>query len=141
MAVIINPRDDKNFYANQEFYYFKKPEENDGRKIIENCGKYRGYKNQPHFNLPDYSDNSTIDEVKKIIINESYYEKEKKIKINLKVGDDIKFYRNEIIFLSRMKYAESELIDIENSIQKINSIFVIKGFDLVKLVYNHLDAT
>uniref|UniRef100_A0A0N5BN01 ZP domain-containing protein n=1 Tax=Strongyloides papillosus TaxID=174720 RepID=A0A0N5BN01_STREA len=141
MAVIINPRDVKNPYPNQEFYYFIKPEENDGRQIIEYCGRYRGYRNSPHFNFPDHNDNSTINEVKKININESNYEKEEKIKVDLKLGDDIKFYRNEIISLSRMKYTENELIDIENSTQQINSSFVIKGFDLVKLVYNHLDAT
>uniref|UniRef100_A0A0N5C3K6 Fam-e protein n=1 Tax=Strongyloides papillosus TaxID=174720 RepID=A0A0N5C3K6_STREA len=140
-AVIISPRDVKNPYANQEFYYFIKPEENDGKQIIEYCGRYRGYKNLPHFILPDHSNNSIIDEVKKIIINESNYEKEEKIKVNLKLGDDIQFYRDEEISLSRMRYTENGLIDIENSTEQINSSFVIKGFDLVKLVYNHLDAT
>uniref|UniRef100_A0A0N5CG65 DUF7585 domain-containing protein n=1 Tax=Strongyloides papillosus TaxID=174720 RepID=A0A0N5CG65_STREA len=91
-AVIINPRDVKNSYANQEFYYFITPKQNDGIQIIEHCGRYRGYKNSPHFNLPDHSDNSTINEVKKININESNYEKEEKIKVDLKLGDDIQFY-------------------------------------------------
>uniref|UniRef100_A0A0N5CGU4 6-cysteine protein n=1 Tax=Strongyloides papillosus TaxID=174720 RepID=A0A0N5CGU4_STREA len=140
-AVIINPRDVKNPYANQEFYYFITPKQNDGRQIIEHCGRYRGYRNSPHFNLPDHSDNPTINEVKKININELNYEKEEKIKINLKLGDDIQFYRDEGISLSRMKYTIDGLIDIENSTQQINSSFTIKGFDLVKLVYNHLDAT
>uniref|UniRef100_A0A0N5C0D4 ZP domain-containing protein n=1 Tax=Strongyloides papillosus TaxID=174720 RepID=A0A0N5C0D4_STREA len=139
-AVIIDPLDVMNPYANQEFYYFIKPEQNDGRQIIEHCARYRGYKNPPHFNLPDYNDNSTINEVKKININELNYEKEEKIKINLKLGDDIQFYRDEGISLSRMKYTIGGLIDIENSTQQINSSFTIKGFDLVKLVYNHLNA-
>uniref|UniRef100_A0A0N5BHC6 6-cysteine protein n=1 Tax=Strongyloides papillosus TaxID=174720 RepID=A0A0N5BHC6_STREA len=140
-VVIINPRDVKNPYANQIFYYFIKPEQNVGRPIIEYCTRYKGYKNPPHFNLPDYSDNSITNEVKKIIISESNYEKEEKIKVNLKLGDDIQFYRDEEISLSRMRYTENGLIDIKNSTEQIKSSFVIKGFDLVKLVYNHLNAT
>uniref|UniRef100_A0A0K0G0A2 Uncharacterized protein n=1 Tax=Strongyloides venezuelensis TaxID=75913 RepID=A0A0K0G0A2_STRVS len=139
-AMIIDPLDVENPYANQVFYYFIKPEQYDERQIIEFCAKYRGYKNPPHFDLPDYSDNSTINEVKKININQSNYEEEKKIKVNLKLGDDIKFYRDEEISLSRMRYTKNGLINIENSTQQINSSFVIKGFDLVKLVYNHLNA-
>uniref|UniRef100_A0A0N5CGU3 Conjugal transfer protein n=1 Tax=Strongyloides papillosus TaxID=174720 RepID=A0A0N5CGU3_STREA len=142
-VVVIDPLDVKNPYPNQIFYYFIKPEQNDDRKIIEHCARYRGYKNRPKLILPDHNDKSTAKEVKvkKIHTQDSYFEKGKKIKVSLKLNNDIQFYRDEEISLSRMRYTEKGLIDIENSTEKIKSSFVIKGFDLVKLVYNHLDAT
>uniref|UniRef100_A0A0N5BHC5 Dolichyl-diphosphooligosaccharide--protein glycosyltransferase subunit 1 n=1 Tax=Strongyloides papillosus TaxID=174720 RepID=A0A0N5BHC5_STREA len=72
--------------------------------------------------------------------NDSYYEKEEKIKVTLKPNDDIQFYPDEKISPSRMRYTEDGLTDIEGSTIQIRSSFDIKGFELVKMVYSHLNA-
>uniref|UniRef100_A0A0K0G097 Secreted protein n=1 Tax=Strongyloides venezuelensis TaxID=75913 RepID=A0A0K0G097_STRVS len=75
-----------------------------------------GYKNPPYFNLPDYIENSTTNEIRKINVNDSsYYKKEESNEINLKLGNDIQFDRDEEISLSRMRYNRNGLINIENS--------------------------
>uniref|UniRef100_A0A0N5C0D3 ZP domain-containing protein n=1 Tax=Strongyloides papillosus TaxID=174720 RepID=A0A0N5C0D3_STREA len=145
-VVAVNPRNVKNPYANQLFYYFIKPEQNDERKIIEPCSIYRGFKDLPTINLPDYEVTYLSDKVAKVkenVLNKVYYigSQEIKIKVNLKLNNDTQFYRCEEISLSKMRYTKNGLIDIKDSTIKINSSFFINVFDLVKLVYNHLDTT
>uniref|UniRef100_A0A0K0EVX6 Pep_M12B_propep domain-containing protein n=1 Tax=Strongyloides venezuelensis TaxID=75913 RepID=A0A0K0EVX6_STRVS len=72
--------------------------------------------------------------------NDSCYEKEEKIKGNLKLDGDIQFHSDEKISLSRMRYNEDGLMDIEGSAIPIISSFDIKRFDLVKLVCSRLSA-
>uniref|UniRef100_A0A0N5BPU2 Tyrosine-protein phosphatase domain-containing protein n=1 Tax=Strongyloides papillosus TaxID=174720 RepID=A0A0N5BPU2_STREA len=134
-AVKIDPKDIKSPYANQMFYYFKKSSENNKDSIKKPCFIYKGVKGCPIFNLPDYSEYSSIGEVKKIDINGLEGQK-KKIRINLKKGNDEKFYRYEEISLSRMRYMKNSTEVIKGSTITITSSFVINGFDLVKLVYN-----
>uniref|UniRef100_A0A0N5B517 Ig-like domain-containing protein n=1 Tax=Strongyloides papillosus TaxID=174720 RepID=A0A0N5B517_STREA len=135
IPIRVDPRNIKEPYTKQMFYYFVKPDEDDMDSIKKPCIIMKGFKNCPIINLPGYNENSITSEVKKISIEDLRGHK-KNITVNLILDGKKDFYRDEEISLSKMRYTKNGTEVIEGSTIPITSSFVINGFDLVKLVYN-----
>uniref|UniRef100_A0A0K0EVX7 Ig-like domain-containing protein n=1 Tax=Strongyloides venezuelensis TaxID=75913 RepID=A0A0K0EVX7_STRVS len=133
-TLVTDHRQLKNVHTNQMYYYFVNLTENE--KFKGPCSILKAYNEAPKFLLPDYT-HTPVTETSDGIISIDIAETEgKTIKISLVLGNDLEYYSGEKISLSRMRYLENGPNDIENSNETIISTFTIKGYDIVKLVYN-----
>uniref|UniRef100_A0A0N5B9U2 Uncharacterized protein n=1 Tax=Strongyloides papillosus TaxID=174720 RepID=A0A0N5B9U2_STREA len=120
-------------YANQTYFYFIKPSENE--RIKEPCGIMQIYGDDPEIKLPNHKPTSNIQELNKTNVIKLAITGQQSIDVVLDMRGDLKYYRGEKIILTKMKYVEKGLQFIENSNTLITSNFSINGYEIVKLTY------
>uniref|UniRef100_A0A0K0F3L4 LCCL domain-containing protein n=1 Tax=Strongyloides venezuelensis TaxID=75913 RepID=A0A0K0F3L4_STRVS len=130
---IDNPQSLLFSFANQTFYYFKKPSEDE--KTKEPCGILQIYSDNPKIKLPKHESTSDIQEPNKTRVIKLTISDPQIIDVVLDMGGNINYYRGEKIILEKMKYVKGELQVIENSKTIITSNFSINGYEIVKLTY------
>uniref|UniRef100_A0A0N5B4B8 Ig-like domain-containing protein n=1 Tax=Strongyloides papillosus TaxID=174720 RepID=A0A0N5B4B8_STREA len=133
MIVKANPSKLENPYVNQIFHYFITPKQEDTYLIREPCAVVKIYFDCPDITLKDYpfTDQDLLNDTAVIKINGN----EEIIQVILKVEEDTSYFRDEVIYLKKMKYRKDGSEVIENTNISIISNFTIKGYDLVELTY------
>uniref|UniRef100_A0A913HNI6 Protein-tyrosine-phosphatase n=1 Tax=Strongyloides stercoralis TaxID=6248 RepID=A0A913HNI6_STRER len=124
-------------HVNDLYYYFEKPDNEDKREIKEPCTIIRAINDEPevlfrgNISSPFNYNGLTIHIIKDELISGLY-----SVHLFLKNTSTPDFYYKEEIVVRKMRYRRNGVEDIPNSDYVSDDILELKGFQIIKVIYN-----
>uniref|UniRef100_A0AAF5HXZ5 Protein-tyrosine-phosphatase n=2 Tax=Strongyloides stercoralis TaxID=6248 RepID=A0AAF5HXZ5_STRER len=135
---IVNLKDKILGHANDLYYYFRTPDNDEKLEMVEPCVIVKAIYNRPEIIIKGHnstsisSNNLDLHVIKQDHVAGLY-------SIQLYLEDEIKvpdFYEGEKVKMTKVKFRRTGIEEVPNSDETVTSAFTLKGFQLVKFSYD-----